>query len=128
MYGLILVDEFDTAYVTALTITDQALWDWLNEPVDFQGASSKTVPLPAGYATEEGLTEVPVTIGSCQNDKAQHLSSVAENHAGSIDELAYETNASDEDAPGDGNDVHVADVKAAFAALGITEVYEGLWY
>lgn len=128
MYGLLLVDEYDTPYNTAHVITDQALWDWLKAPVDFQGKSSVVVPLPAGYTTEEGETEWGVTIGSCENDKAQALSSIAESHPEAVKALEFETDAFDDEEAGDGGDQWLEDARAALAKIPVKDTYEGLWY
>lgn len=84
-YGVIITDyEHDVA---AYHITDQAVWDWMHQQVQFPaGASSVRVPLPVGYESEEGETTASITFGSPDNDLL--LYGVALYRAGTEDQVA----------------------------------------
>ncbi|XKH58457.1 hypothetical protein LG293_17705 (plasmid) [Citricoccus nitrophenolicus] len=68
VYVIALDDPSGPTYSTLSTFTDPALWNWLHEAVDFDGASSAYVPVPGADRTAY------ITVGSPANDKAQDLS------------------------------------------------------
>lgn len=131
MYALILIDEYDTPYNSALTFTDKALWDWLHQPLTFPpGQSEILVPVPAGYVMDDSSMVARVTSGSATNDLAQAVAGIIKEGADACTDLKFETNAQDEDEGGDGGDQWVKDAKAALARINVLpeNIYEGLWY
>ena len=132
LYGLLLVDEYDTPYNTAQTFTDKQVWDFIHTDRSIlNGRHEVGVPLPAGYTTESGETTASATSGSFDNDLAQEATGIRDPQGNEVmSDLVFDTDAEDEDEGGDGGDEWTRDAKAALTKLGVKpeNIYEGLWY
>jgi len=73
-YGLILTDQ-PGEEIEAYSFTDEELWLWVDEHVDFsEGESSKRISIPGLDST------ISVTAGSWYNDKLLALTTADEGH------------------------------------------------